>query len=52
MSIPEWLFMAVVVSIATLFALLIVVGIVLVLIGAFAKGCDKTRESIIHGRKK
>lgn len=50
MSLLEWLTAIFLIGILSLFALLVVVGIMFILIGAFAKGYDKTREEIIHAR--
>jgi len=50
MTILEWIAATVFVGVITMLALLIVVSILFVLIGAFAKGYDTTREKIIHQR--
>lgn len=52
MTILEWIAATVFIGVITMLALLIVVSILFVLIGLFAKGYDKTREQIIHARYK
>ena len=50
MTILGWIFAIFLIAFVAVFSLLIVVGIVVVLIGLFAKGYDASREQIIHER--